>query len=42
VAREYDVERFMREARLIWLIPITQELTLNYLVIEALGPPRSY
>ena len=42
VAREYDVERYMREARLTRLVPITQELALNYLGTKALGLPRSY
>jgi acyl-CoA dehydrogenase len=42
VAREYDVERYMREARLTRLVPITQELALNYLGTNALGLPRSY
>ena len=31
VAREYDVERYFREARLTRLVPITQELALNYM-----------
>ncbi|WP_458191053.1 acyl-CoA dehydrogenase family protein [Haladaptatus sp. NG-WS-4] len=42
VAREYDVERFMREARLTRLVPITQELVLNYLGEKVLGMSRSY
>lgn len=42
VAREYDVERYMREARLTRLVPIAQELVLNYLGTKALGLPRSY
>jgi len=42
VAREYDVERYMREARLTRLVPIAQELALNYLGTKALGLPRSY
>lgn len=42
VAREYDVERYFREARLTRLVPITQELVLNYLGENVLGLPRSY
>jgi acyl-CoA dehydrogenase len=42
VAREYDVERYMREARLTRLVPIAQELVLNFLGTKALGLPRSY
>jgi acyl-CoA dehydrogenase len=42
VAREYDVERYLREARLTRLVPIAQELALNYLGTNALGLPRSY
>jgi acyl-CoA dehydrogenase len=42
VAREYDVERYFREARLTRLVPITQELVLNYVGERVLGLPRSY
>ena len=42
VATEYDVERYFREARLSRLVPITQELALNYLGENVLGLPRSY
>jgi acyl-CoA dehydrogenase len=42
VAREYDVERYFREARLTRLVPITQELALNYLAENVLDLPRSY
>lgn len=42
VAREYDVERYFREARLTRIVPITQELVLNYLGERTLGLPRSY
>jgi acyl-CoA dehydrogenase len=42
VAREYDIERYFREARLTRLVPITQELALNYLGTKALGLPQSY
>ncbi len=42
VAREYDVERYFREARLTRLVPITQQLALNYVAENELGLPRSY
>jgi len=42
VARDYDVERYLREARLARLVPVTQELALSYLAETALGLPRSY
>ncbi|WP_277556102.1 acyl-CoA dehydrogenase family protein [Halobaculum limi] len=42
VDREYDVERYLREARLTRLVPVTQELALNYLGENVLGLPRSY
>jgi len=42
VAREYDVERYFREARLTRLVPITQQLALNYIGENVLGLPRSY
>lgn len=42
VAREYDVERYFREARLTRLVPITQQLVLNFLGENVLELPRSY
>jgi acyl-CoA dehydrogenase len=42
VAREYDVERYFREARLTRLVPITQQLALNFVGENVLGLPRSY
>lgn len=42
VAREYDVERYLREARLLRIAPVAQELTLNYLGEKVLNLPRSY
>lgn len=42
VAREYDVERYFREARLTRLVPITQELVLSYLSETVFDLPRSY
>ena len=42
VAVAYDVERYLREARLARLVPVTQELALSYVAETALGLPRSY
>jgi acyl-CoA dehydrogenase len=42
IATEYDVERYFREARLTRLVPITQELVLNYVGEQVLGLPKSY
>jgi acyl-CoA dehydrogenase len=42
IATEYDVERYFREARLSRLVPVTQQLALNYLGERELGLPRSY
>lgn len=42
VAREYDVERYFRDARLGRIAPVSQELALNYVAETALGLPRSY
>jgi acyl-CoA dehydrogenase len=41
-AKEYDVERYWREARLMRLAPIPQEMILNYVSEHVLGLPRSY
>lgn len=41
-AKEYHVERYFREARLLRTAPISQEMTLNYLSQSVLGLPRSY
>jgi acyl-CoA dehydrogenase len=41
-AREYHVERYWREARLMRIAPVPQEMILNYLAEHALGLPRSY
>ena len=41
-AKEYDVERWWREARLMKIAPISQEMVLNYLAEHVLGLPRSY
>ncbi len=41
-AREYHVERDWREARLMRIAPVPQEMVLNYLAEHVLGLPRSY
>ena len=41
-AKEYDVERYWREARLMRIAPISQEMILNYVAEHVLGLPRSY
>jgi len=41
-ATEYNVERYWREARVIRIAPVSQEMTLNYLAQNILGLPKSY
>jgi acyl-CoA dehydrogenase len=41
-ATEYHVERYFREARLQRIVPVSQEMTLNYVAQQILGLPRSY
>jgi len=41
-AREYHVERYWREARLMRLAPISQEMVLNFVSEHVLELPRSY
>ncbi|MCE0765583.1 acyl-CoA/acyl-ACP dehydrogenase [Pseudonocardia kujensis] len=41
-AREYHVERYFRESRVLRLAPISQEMVLNYVSQHVLGLPRSY
>lgn len=41
-AREYHVERYWREARLMRIAPVTQEMTLNFLANNVLKLPRGY
>jgi acyl-CoA dehydrogenase len=36
------VARYFREARLLRIAPISQEMVLNYLGSHVLGLPRSY
>jgi acyl-CoA dehydrogenase len=41
-AREYHVERYWREARLMRIAPISQEMIMNYVSEHVLGLPKSY
>jgi len=41
-AREYHVERYWREARLMRLAPVSQEMSMNFIAQNVLGLPRSY
>jgi len=41
-AREFHVERYWREARLMRLAPISQEMALNYIAQHVLDLPKSY
>jgi acyl-CoA dehydrogenase len=41
-SREYHVERYWREARIMRLAPISQEMVMNFVCEHVLGLPRSY
>ena len=41
-SEEYDVARYFREARLLKIAPLSQEMVLNYVGSHVLGLPRSY
>ncbi len=41
-ASEYHVERYWREARLMRIAPVSQEMVMNYVSEHVLGLPRSY
>jgi acyl-CoA dehydrogenase len=41
-AKEFHVERYFREARLMRLAPVSQEMVLNYLSQHVLSLPKSY
>jgi acyl-CoA dehydrogenase len=41
-AREYHVERYWREARLMQIAPVSQEMVCNYISTSVLGLPKSY
>ena len=41
-AKEYHVERYMREAMLARIAPVSREMILNYISERVLGLPKSY
>jgi len=41
-AKEYHVERYFREARLMKIAPISQNLVLSYIAEHVMGLPRGY
>ena len=41
-AIEHDVERYFREARVMRIAPVSQEMTMNFVAQKVLGLPRSY
>ncbi|MGU3498655.1 acyl-CoA dehydrogenase family protein [Mycobacterium sp. C31M] len=41
-AKEYHVERFWRESRLLKIAPVSQEMVLNFISTKVLGLPKSY
>lgn len=41
-AKEYQVERYMREAMLARIAPVSREMILNYISERVLGLPKSY
>ncbi|WP_028266079.1 acyl-CoA dehydrogenase family protein [Arthrobacter sp. MA-N2] len=41
-AKEYHIERFWRESRLLKVAPVSQEMVLNYVSTKVLGLPKSY
>ena len=40
--REYDVERYFRECRMLKIAPVSQEMVLNTISEHVLHLPRSY
>ena len=41
-AKEYDVERYLREIMLPRIAPVTREMIMNFVSEHVLGLPRSY
>ncbi len=41
-AKEYQIERFWRETRLLKIAPISQAMVLNFISDKVLGLPKSY
>jgi acyl-CoA dehydrogenase len=41
-AREYQVERYLREAMIPWITPVSPNLILCHIAERVLGLPKSY
>jgi acyl-CoA dehydrogenase len=41
-AKEYDVERYFREAMIARIAPVSREMILNFIAEKVLGLPKSY
>ena len=41
-AKEYDVERYLREAMIPRIAPVSREMILSFIAEKALGLPKSY
>ncbi|HRD47788.1 MAG TPA: acyl-CoA dehydrogenase family protein, partial [Caulobacter sp.] len=41
-AKEYDVERYLREAMIARIAPVSREMILNFIGEKVLGLPKSY
>ena len=41
-AKEYDVERYFREAMIARIAPVSREMILNFIAERVLGLPKSY
>jgi len=41
-AKEFHVERYLREAMIPWIAPISPHMILNYIAERVLGLPKSY
>ena len=41
-AKEYHVERYLRESMIPWIAPVSPHMILNYIAERELGLPRSY
>ena len=41
-AKEYHVERYWRESKLLRMVPVSPELILCYIAERVLGLPKSY
>ena len=41
-AREYNVERFLRESYIARIAPVSPQMIMNFIAEKVLGLPRSY